>query len=136
MAGKQPPPDLLKQLGPLVLASRLKRLSDRLYRDISRLYFQLDINFNANWFPVLYALQHTSPLTVTQIARYLSLSHPAVNQILGKMASEDLVVSKKDSQDERRRLLRLSTKGQQIAQKLQPIWSDIASVNKDTPQFR
>jgi 2-hydroxychromene-2-carboxylate isomerase len=75
--------DLIIELGELALASRLKRLSERLMRDVSRVYRELDEPFEARWFPLLRALLEESPQGVTQVARALGLTHPAVNQLAG-----------------------------------------------------
>ena len=45
-------PDIIAELGELAFASRLKRLSDRLMRDVSRIYQQMDVDFEARWFSV------------------------------------------------------------------------------------
>ena len=44
--------DLIKQLGPMALGSRLKRLTIRMNKDISLIYRKLGIEFEARWFPV------------------------------------------------------------------------------------
>lgn len=115
-------PDLVHQLGPLAFASRLKRLSDRLYRDISRVYAELDVDFEARWFLVLYLLNEESPLGVTEVAERLGLTHPAVNQIVAAMSRHGLIRSKKDKQDERRRLLALTARGVRLGERLAPVW--------------
>ena len=117
--------DLIEELGTLAFASRLRRLSERLLRDVSQTYRAEDLNFEARWFSVFYLLWRQSPLAVTAIAQRLHLTHPAVNQVAGAMAKAGLLVSARDSRDDRRRLLSLSPAGKNLARKLQPIWQDI-----------
>jgi DNA-binding MarR family transcriptional regulator len=117
--------DLIKELGTLAFASRLRRLSERLLRDVSLTYRAEDLNFEARWFSVFYLLWRQSPLAVTAIAQTLHLTHPAVNQVAGAMTKAGLLVSARDSRDDRRRLLSLSPTGKILARKLQPIWQDI-----------
>jgi DNA-binding MarR family transcriptional regulator len=62
-------------------------------------------------------------MSVTAIADALGLTHPAVNQIATQMARRGLLTSRKDKDDERRRLLSLTPKGRQTVKKLQPLWS-------------
>ena len=62
---------------------------------------------------------------VTAIAQRLHLTHPAVNQVAGAMAKAGLLISARDSRDDRRRLLSLSPAGRSLARHLQPIWQDI-----------
>ncbi len=123
--------DLITDLGELALASRLKRLSERLLRDVSRVYRELDAPFEARWFPLLRALLAESPQAVTQLARALGLTHPAVNQLAGEMARAGLVLTARDRRDERRRLLRLSKKGRDVAARLAPVWKEIRGANHE-----
>ncbi len=117
--------DLLEELGTLGFASRLRRLSERLLRDVSTIYESENLNFQARWFPVYYLLWRQSPLAVTVIAQRLHLTHPAVNQVAGAMTKAGLLLSTRDRTDDRRRLLSLSPEGRNMARKLQPIWRDI-----------
>jgi ribosomal protein S18 acetylase RimI-like enzyme len=117
--------DLIEELGTLAFASRLRRLSERLLRDGSLIYQGENLNFQARWFPVFYLLWRQSPLAVTTIAQRLHLTHPAVNQVAGAMTKAGLLISTRDSRDDRRRLLSLSPAGKSLARQLQPIWQDI-----------
>jgi DNA-binding MarR family transcriptional regulator/GNAT superfamily N-acetyltransferase len=123
--------DILRELGPLAFASCLKRLSDRLLRDGSRLYADLDVDFQARWFPVLFLLRRESSMSVTSIASALGQTHPSVNQIAGQMSRHKLLVSSKDPADDRKRILSLSTKGKQIADRLTPVWEAIRDATQE-----
>jgi DNA-binding MarR family transcriptional regulator/N-acetylglutamate synthase-like GNAT family acetyltransferase len=123
--------DIIQQLGSLAFASRLKRISERLMRDGSRIYKKLDFEFQARWFPVMYLLGQKSPLSVTEIARELGMTHPAINQIAAGMSKAGLISSIKDSQDERRRMLSITEKGGRIMTALVPVWKDIESATQE-----
>jgi DNA-binding MarR family transcriptional regulator/GNAT superfamily N-acetyltransferase len=125
------PPDIIGQLGELALASRLRRLSERLFRDMSRVYDDLDTEFEARWFPLLQALRRRSPQGVTELAAALRLTHPAVNQLAGAMGARGLVQGRRDSHDDRRRLLELTAAGRKIATTLDPIWQEIRLANRE-----
>ena len=126
-----PKQDLIKVLGPLALASRLKRLSERLMKDVARLYKEMDYNMEPRWFPVLYLLGQKSPLAITEISKRLVLTHPAINQVAGQLEKAGLVKSRKDTADERRRLLSLTIEGKRLIKSLQPLWDDIKAVTGD-----
>jgi len=123
--------DLIKQLGPLALGSRLRRLSDRLYKDISEIYARLDLEFEPRWFPVLYLLSENQAMAVTEVAQHVGLTHPAVHQIAGAMDAAGLLDSARDSDDQRRRLLQLSPRGRELAAALRPVWASIAAASAE-----
>lgn len=117
--------DLIRQLGPLALASRLRRLTEWFYKDGARIYREQAVDFEPRWFPLFYLLKESGPLPVTTAASLLGFSHPAINQIAGQMSRRGFLESVKDKKDERRHLLRLTKKGKAAASLLQPVWSDI-----------
>lgn len=122
--------DFIADLGELALATRLKRLSERLMRDVTQVYEDLGVDFKANFFSILYALGQKSPMSVTELARMLGLSHPAINQISAQLLGKGLITQGKDKKDERRRLLFLSPKGKRLIKDLKPVWRDIRLANR------
>lgn len=123
--------DIIKELKELAFASRLKRLSERLSKDVSLLYSKLDIDFEARWFSILYTLNRKSPMAVTEIAHSLGLTHTAINQLTKEMYKKGLLYSSKGKKDERQRLIYLSDKGKKVAKKLQPVWKEIGAATKE-----
>jgi DNA-binding MarR family transcriptional regulator/N-acetylglutamate synthase-like GNAT family acetyltransferase len=120
--------DLIKQLGPMALGSRLKRLTIRMNKDISRIYQELGIEFEARWFPVAYLLRKRSPLSISEITDSLNYSHTAIKNFANEMTLKGLLDSSRDPSDGRRRLLRLSRKGRQAVDQMMPVWKDVRSV--------
>ena len=114
--------DYLDQLGALALASRLRRLLGRLTRDGSRVYAELDIEFEVRWFPVLHLLDRCGARPVTEIARALGLTHPAVVQVTGDLLDRGLLSSTQHETDRRRRWLTLTSRGRRLVARLSPIW--------------
>jgi len=123
--------DLILALGELAFASRLRRLSDRLMRDVARVYAAAEADFEPRWFPLLYLLRDRSPLAITEISTTLGVTHPAVNQIAAAMSRKGLLVSSRDGRDDRRRLLALSPAGRTLAGRLRPVWSEIESSTRE-----
>lgn len=117
--------DALLALGELGFASRLRRLSERLMRDVSKIYDELDVDFEARWFPLLYTLAEDSSQSMTGLADSLGLTHVAINHTAAEMSKAGLIKSSRDRSDERRRLLSLTQKGQSLVCTLQPIWKKI-----------
>ena len=58
--------DLIKQLGSLAFASRLKRISDRMMADGGRIYASQNISFEPRWFPIFYLLSEEPPMPLTE----------------------------------------------------------------------
>ena len=123
--------DTITKLAELAFASRLKRLSERLMKDVSLVYRNLDIGFEARWFSILYALDRQSPKTITSLAKSLRLTHTAVNQLAAEMMKKGLLISIKGKKDERQRLLQLSDKGRVVVEKLTPVWKEILLATKE-----
>jgi DNA-binding MarR family transcriptional regulator/GNAT superfamily N-acetyltransferase len=123
--------DTINELADLAFASRLKRLSERLMKDVSLLYYKLDTEFEARWFTILYTLNHKSPMPVTALAESLNITHTAVNQLSSEMIKKGLVNSSSGKQDERQRLLSISLKGRNVALSLTPVWEEIRSATEE-----
>ncbi len=119
--------DLLRQLGPLAIASRLRRLTEWLYKDGARIYQEQSLDFEPRWFPLFYLLRELGETSVTGAAQSLGLTHPAVNQIAGEMSKRGFLESTSDERDKRKRLLRLTRKGRKSLSTLEPVWKDFES---------
>ncbi len=118
--------DIFNKLGELALGSRLKRLSDQIMKDGSKVYQNNDINFEPKWFPVFYLLSEHAPLGVTEMSKYLEVSHAAVSQVARELLNRKLVTAIRDENDGRKRLLSLSPKGKDLLPRIREIWNDIA----------
>ncbi len=123
--------DIIRQQRELALASRLKRLHERLVREASQVYREIDVNFEARWFAVFYALGRTAPLSVVELARELHITHTAVNQVAGELIRHGLVSQGRDRRDARRRLLRLTAKGRSVFARLEPVWAAVVEANRE-----
>ncbi len=121
----------MENLGELGLASRLHRLADRLQADVSAIYSELGLEFEARWFPVLVALHRDGPANVTDLARSLGISHQAVSQTAHVLIRRDLVKETVDAKDRRRKALSLSRKGRRLCQRLEPVWEQIREANRE-----
>ena len=111
----------MKTLGCLSLGSRFKRLSDRLYKDVASIYQEQQIDLHPTYYPLFNLLHQQGPLSVTQAAELLNVSHPAISKIANKMHGEQLIFKSLDPKDERRTLLALDDKGLLLLHKIEPI---------------
>ncbi len=132
--------EFIKELGPFALGSRLKNLSDILIRDVAKVYKEQDVDFEPRWFTFFQLLIQKGEIPVTQIARDLNQTHPAVVQVINILESKKLIITRKDKTDNRRRLVKLSAKGKQLANDLAPLWKIIQMtaneiLNESVPDF-
>ena len=114
--------DYIDELGSLALASRLKRLLNRMHTDGEKVYRDLKIDFKTKWFPVLHLLDNRSPLTLMQIADALKQAHPSVIEVVDELIKKGLVSQQRSEADRRRRELSITTKGRQTCERLEPVW--------------
>lgn len=114
--------DYLNELGSLAIGSRLKRLSDLFAQEVAFIYRSNGIDFEPRWFPVFHLLGKGEALSVTDIARLVAVTHPAINQTAKEMLSNGIIVELNDKNDKRKRLLKLSNKGLKQYKELQKVW--------------
>lgn len=123
--------NVIDEAGILAISTRLQRLSDRIRKDGFEIYKEMGINFEPKWFPVIYVLHKKSVLSVVEIANEIGYTHPSTITLLKELEKEKIISSKKDKTDERRRLLQLSAKGQELVSKMGPAWEIITEATAD-----
>lgn len=126
-----PDTDLIKQLGELALATRMKRLGDMLQADMQRLYEQHNIEFEPKWFTMLYALYHHPGMSIGELAAYIKLTHPAIIQFSQQMEKAGLLNTRKNSSDARKRELYLTEQGNTTYQRIVPLLDAINRANRN-----
>lgn len=114
--------DFLKELGYLALATRLKRISDRMIHSGRMMYKALDMDIEPNWYMVFKLLQKHKELSVTQIADRLQLAHPSIISIIGKMTEAGYLEGNKCEKDGRRQLLQLTEKARKSLPQFEEVW--------------
>src|SRR5690349_5444293 len=117
--------DVIKQLGELALATRLKRLSDRLMSDVGKVYEEQGFDFDPRWFALLNLINKTNSIPVVDAANVLKISHPAVVQLANQLEQKKIVFTSKDKEDGRKRNLQLTDKGKKLLNDLKPLLKNI-----------
>jgi MarR family transcriptional repressor of mepA len=120
--------NIIDESGVLAIAVRLQRLSEQIRKDGAFIYKSYDIDFEPKWFPVIFTLFHKGVLSVVEIANEIGYTHPSTISLLKELEKQKLIRSKKDKQDERKRLILLSTKGHELILKMRPVWDLMVSV--------
>lgn len=114
--------DFLQELGSVAVTARIKRISDALLHDGRRMYRDLGMDIEPNWFVVFKLLERRGPMTVTEIAEAIKMSHPSVISIVNKMIKEDYLTETRCEDDSRKRILSLSEKAIRTLPDLDKVW--------------
>ena len=127
------PEDASRSAGSAAIGARLRRLSDRIDRDATRVYAALGIAFEQRWYGPLTHISRSGPLSVSDIAGRLRITHVSVSQAVAALEKHDLVGSTPDPEDGRRRLLALTPAGRALVERLTPLWAafDAAATELD-----
>jgi DNA-binding MarR family transcriptional regulator len=121
----------IEQAGILAIASRLQRLSEQIRKGGQLVYQAHGIDFEPKWFPVVYTLHLKPALSVIQIAAEIGYSHPSTISLLKELEAKKLVVSLKDKDDERKRLVQLTEKGRELVKQMEPVWNTLTRAIAD-----
>lgn len=114
--------NVIDESGILAISTRLQRLSEQLRKDGFQIYKTHGIDFEPKWFPVIYTLHFKPVLSVVELAAEIGYTHPSTISLLKELEKEKLIRSKKDKQDERRRMILLTERGKKLLQQMQPVW--------------
>jgi DNA-binding MarR family transcriptional regulator/GNAT superfamily N-acetyltransferase len=114
--------NIFNELGGLAISTRLQRLSDQFRKEGILIYQANQIDFEPKWFPVIYALHVKTSLSIIELSEEIGYAHPSTIGLLKELEKEGLVESFKDSKDERKRMVRLTAKAQNLVSKMQPVW--------------
>jgi len=114
--------DFIKELGYLGFTMRLKRISDAMMHEGRRLYSELDVDIEPNWYVIFKLLKSRGEMSVMDISESIMMAHPSVIAITNKMIDRGYLVSKKDKIDSRKRVLNLSARAVKMLPEYEKIW--------------
>lgn len=114
--------DFLRELGNLAVVTRLKRVSDAMLHDGRRMYKELGMDIEPNWFVMFRLLQKYKKLGVTEIAERIGLAHPSVVTIVNKMIKAGYLREERSPGDNRKRMLRLTAKAENDLPEFERVW--------------
>ncbi|WP_046243277.1 bifunctional helix-turn-helix transcriptional regulator/GNAT family N-acetyltransferase [Hymenobacter terrenus] len=117
--------DFLQQLGPAALGSRLRRLSEQLTGEAVAIYGQYGLDFQPRWFPVFYLVANRPNISSNEIAEQIGHTHASVSQIVKELIRHGLLTMTTDPQDQRRRLMTLTPRGQEVLPQLRMQTEDV-----------
>lgn len=123
--------NVINEAGILAISTRLHRLSEQLRKDGALIYKAFGINFELKWFPVIFTIYKKEIASVVEIANEIGYTHPSTITLLKEIEKQELIQWEKDKQDERKRLFKLTLKGQELIEKMKPVWELMAQILGD-----
>ena len=123
--------DVPRRSGAAAIGARLRQLSDRVDREASAAYAALGVRFDQRGFGVMNQLAAGMPLGITELARRLGISHPAVIQIRRVLEQQGLVAASGSAADARRTMLTLTPAGHRFVAAARPLWTALAQVSRE-----
>ncbi|MAK61370.1 MAG: MarR family transcriptional regulator [Ponticaulis sp.] len=125
--------DVIASSGYLFLATRMKRLAERMQADALKIFERNGFGeITPAHMPILCALAEEDGLSVSEVVLRLGISQPAVTRSLSGMQAEDLVVLSPSPDDQRQKIARLSAKGRALVAIIRPTaWREITEAAAD-----
>lgn len=106
--------DFFDKVGVLAIASRLRRLTDRMSADDIKIYQLFGLDFKPKWFPLFATLMDQQPHAVTSIAKETGLSHSSISVMAKEMQEKGLLAIRQSPDDARRTELLLTEAGRSV----------------------
>ena len=128
---------IYKETGALFLGTRLKRLSDKFFTDLSEIYKAENISFEISWFPVFYLLDRQHEVTISYIARQLEITHSGASQMVTSLKKKGFVQISQICEDKRIKTVTLTVQGTKKLAEIKPIWQaireSVVDIDRDDP---
>ncbi|RYY34252.1 MAG: GNAT family N-acetyltransferase [Sphingobacteriaceae bacterium] len=122
---------VIDDLQELAVGARMKRLYETFSKDVTLIYKDEGLEFEPKYFVLYYLISRRGEIGITEIAEELSLTHPGVIHLAKELEAMGYIESVKSNTDSRKRILRLSKKGQESLVKFEHVWAKITSLNKE-----
>ena len=123
-------PNIINELAELAFGARMKRLYDSISKDVMKIYAEHNLDFETKYFTLFYLISRRGSISIMDVAEELSLSHPGVIQLAKELEKKGFIESVKAPNDNRKRFLKLSKKGQKALPEFEKVWNMINKTNK------
>lgn len=116
--------DVLRDLGPVFLGSRLKRLGERMQAGAARITTAAGLPVQPSHMPLLAALDEKE-MTIGQLVQAVGISQPGVTRGIGQLIELGLVLSRQGD-DQRQRTITLTPAGvAALSRAKQYVWPQV-----------
>jgi DNA-binding MarR family transcriptional regulator len=123
-------PNIINELAELAIGARMKRLYDSLSKDVMTIYSEHNLDFETKHFTLFYLISKRGSISIMEIADQLSISHPGIIKLAKELEKKGYIESVKAPDDNRKRFLKLSKKGQKALPEFDRVWQMIYKTNK------
>ncbi|NZD51923.1 MarR family winged helix-turn-helix transcriptional regulator [Rhizobium leguminosarum] len=124
--------DVVRTLGFLCMGSRLRRIGERLQADTQQVIDEAGLGIQAGQYPFLAAIDRAGPLTIGELAQAVGITQPGATRTTGQLLELGYVDMQPAPDDQRRRLVSLTDKGQDlVVHSKKVIWPRIAAAVAD-----
>lgn len=117
--------------GSAAIGARLRRLSERIDREVSQLYTQQGVPFEQRWYGSFNQIRLHGPVSVGEVARNLGVSHAAISQTCAALIAADLIGIAADPADARRRNMLLTRAGWELARRMASFWERLDALSRE-----
>jgi len=114
--------DLIHEMGYIALATRLKRISDKMTYSTRLMYKKMEIDIEPNWYLVLILVKETPNISVMEIAKNLSFTHQSVITMTNKMMNKGYLQISKGIEDKRKTIFNITPKTVVILPQIVEVW--------------
>lgn len=115
--------DFLRELGMLSITTRLKRITDKMLHDGKKMYQELGLDIEPNWYVIFLILDEHESLSITEIANKIQFAHPSVVAMVEKMTKKGFLISVPHETDNRKRYIQLSEKAKSKLPTYKKVWA-------------
>jgi DNA-binding MarR family transcriptional regulator len=122
--------DIVRKHGFSGFACVIRRLSERIDRDLREVYRSHDVYFDPAWYPVVIALHEFGPLSLNEIGDCTGMGAASISNVRARMVAEGLVETTQDPRDLRRQRLHLTGKGKDLIRDLEALWAAIGKASQ------
>jgi DNA-binding MarR family transcriptional regulator len=103
--------DIVKDLGYLMLGTRLRRIGEALQGDATRIAAAHGVAIQSSQYPFLTALDRFGAMTIGDMAAAVGMTQPGVTRAIAQLAKLGMVRVKTGSTDRRQRIISLTAAG-------------------------
>lgn len=109
--------DIISDMPFIFLGSRLKRLAERMQADSSLLASDTGTNVPPGLYPVLAQLKKEGGQSISDLARAIDVSQPAMTKNISRLTEEGLIATRADETDRRKTVVVLTEAGESVVER-------------------